>query len=63
MPFECSPKIFGNAAALRLALVALAALVMPQLGQTQGSNPVNGPEAEFHKARLIHGPVGGYRGG
>ncbi len=63
MPFECSPKVFGSAAALRLALAVLAALVTPQLGQTQGSNPVNGPEAEFHMARLIHGPVGGYRGG
>ncbi len=63
MPFECSPKVFGSAAALRLALVVLAAVVTPQLGQTQGSNPVNGPEAEFHMARLIHGPVGGYRGG
>jgi hypothetical protein len=63
MPFERSPKVFGSAAALRLALAVLAALVTPQLGQTQGSNPVNGPEAEFHMARLIHGPVGGYRGG
>jgi len=63
MPFERWQKNFGSAAALRLALAVLAALVTPQLGQTQGSNPVNGPEAEFHMARLIHGPVGGYRGG
>ena len=58
MLFERAPKIYGNAAALRLALAGLAALFIPQLGQTQGSNPLNGPEAEFHMARLIHGPIG-----
>ncbi len=57
MSFERSPKVFGSAAALRLALAVLAALVTPQLGRTQGSNPVNGPEAEFHMARLIHGQI------
>ena len=60
---ERSPKSRATAAALRLAVLVLAALVTPRLGQTQGSNPLYGPEAEFHMARLIHGAGGGYRGG
>ena len=63
MLHERSRQICGSAAALRLAIVVLAVLGTPRLGQTQGSNPVNGPEAEFHMARLIHSEVGGYRGG
>ncbi len=58
-----SPEIRASAARLPLAILLLAALVTPRLVQTQGSNPVNGPEAEFHMARLIHGAGGGYRGG
>ena len=63
MIVERSPQLRANAAGLRLAVLVLAALVTPRLGQTQGSNPLNGPEAEFHMARLIHGAGGGYRGG
>ncbi len=58
-----SPDIRASAARLPLAFLLLAALVTPRLVQTQGSNPVNGPEAEFHMARLIHSAGGGYRGG
>ena len=60
---ERSPKSRANAAALRLAVLVLAALVTPRLGQAQGSNPLYGPEAEFHMARLIHTAGGDYRGG
>jgi|AP82_1055514.scaffolds.fasta_scaffold123745_1 hypothetical protein len=55
---ERLPTICSRAAAPRLAFLILAALLTPQLGQTQGPNPSNGPEAEFHMARLIHGPIG-----
>jgi len=45
-----------------LTLAVLAALVLPLSGQTQGSDPLNGPEAEFHMARLIYADIGGGRG-
>lgn len=52
-----SLKIRASAARLPLAFLLVAALVTPRLVQTQGSNPVNGPEAEFHMARLIYGQI------
>jgi len=63
MLLERSPRIRNNTGGLSLALVLLVAFISPRLGQTQGSNPLNGPEAEFHMARLIYGTGRGYRGG